>query len=929
MAKKTTITKTSPKAVAKKGAKTVTKKATAKAAPKKTASPKTASRAVAKKSAGRAVARKPSAAKKPAYGKITRDIVRELGDIVGPDNVKSSRVDCLAYSRDMSVHEAAPDAVVFPTTTEQVAAVARLAYKHRIPLIPRGAGTSVTGAALSPLGGILLDLMRMNRIVEINKADHYAVVEPGVICNALNAALGPDFFFPPDPGSAPVCTIGGMISTNASGVRAVKYGTTRDYVKALRVVLADGRILHTGTTAPKTAAGYELTQLFAQSEGTLGIITQATVKISPKPEYMIFGQLNFTDIDAAGKAVEKMLTSGLPISTCEILDSVSLDVMRQKVDIDPSINCQLFMILDGDRDQVKSQVEAVNKVAEEFGVISKSWTDNPAEGAKLSAARQGLVPAMSRLKPGYRLIPMVEDFGFPITKIPAVIKRIQEIGQKRDFPIATFGHIGDGNLHATFIMDPLNQAEWDTVKKICQDFIDLTVEFEGTLTAEHGEGMAKAPFIDKELGLGLDLMKKVKKALDPRNILNPAKMGHEGSITDIYARSGFEKFLKKPEALQSFGPKVDNEILACIQCGFCRAGCPTFAQTTLESLNARGRVTLAFNLLKGTIRPSKALAERLYQCLLCLNCKYVCPAGVDLSAIVQAARQRLAEAGFMPEVFRSVIPDMVKLGNPFGQPRQTRTDSYPDGWPKKDTAETLFHVGCVGSYNDVRVVPSMMKIFEAAGEDFTVLGADEKCCGLLAYLTGDIATFNQCVDQNLKNFQALGAKNLVTTCAGCFRTYAHVYPEQGYETGLTVTHAVKYIDRLIAEGRLKFKPAEKTVKVAYHDPCDLGRHMQVFDEPRRILEALPGVELVEFPKNRNLAACCGGGGGVKAFDNPLSQDIALARVKEALSVGAEVITSACQSCKSNLNQGAALARKAKLGKVRVVDITELVVKALA
>jgi len=895
----------------------------------KKASTKTAARAVTKKSVAKKATAQKKTAKKTPYGKITRDIVKDLGAIVGPDNVKSSRVDCLAYSRDMSVHEAAPDCVVFPTTTEQVSAVARLAYKHRIPLVPRGAGTSVTGAALSPLGGILLDLMRMNRIIEINKADHYAVVEPGVVCNALNAALGPDFFFPPDPGSAPICTIGGMISTNASGVRAVKYGTTREYIKGLEVVLADGRVLETGTTAPKTAAGYELAQLFAQSEGTLGIITRATVKISPKPEYMIFGQLNFTDIDSAGKAVEKMLTSGLPISTCEILDSVSLDVMRHKVDIDPSINCQLFMILDGDKDQVLSQVEAVNRVAEEFGVSSKSWTDNPAEGAKLSAARQGLVPAMSRLKPGYRLIPMVEDFGFPITKIPAVIKRIQEIGQKRDFPIATFGHIGDGNLHATFIMDPRNQAEWDTVKQICQDFIDLTIEFEGTLTAEHGEGMAKAPFIDRELGLGLDLMKKVKKALDPRNILNPAKMGHEGSITDIYARSGFEKFLKRPEAIQSFGAAVDNEILACIQCGFCRAGCPTFSQTTLESLNARGRVTLAFNLLKGTIKPSKALAERLYQCLLCLNCKYVCPAGVDLSTIVQAARRRLAEAGYMPEVFQGVIPDMVKLGNPFGQPKATRTDSYPDGWPQKETAETLFHVGCVGSYNDVRVVPSMMKIFEAAGEDFTALGADEQCCGLLAYLTGDMKTFDKCVDQNLRNFKSLGAKNLVTTCAGCFRTYADIYPEEGRATGLEAMHAVQYIDRLIQGGRLRFKEEGKPIKVAYHDPCDLGRHMQVYDEPRRILSALPGVELVEFPKNRNLAACCGGGGGVKAFDNPLSQDIALERVKEALSVGAEVITSACQSCKSNLNQGAARARKEKLGKVKVQDITELVVKALA
>ena len=860
---------------------------------------------------------------------IKKEIINKLKNIVGENNVHASKIDCLAYSRDMSIHEAAPEAIVFPTTTEQVSKVVKIANKNRIPVIPRGAGTSVTGAALSPLGGILLDLMRMNNIVEINKADHYAVVEPGVICNALNNALGPDFFFPPDPGSAPICTIGGMISTNASGVRAVKYGTTREYVKGLTVVLADGKVLETGTTAPKTAAGYELTQLFAQSEGTLGIITQATVKIMPKPAYMIFGQLSFSDIDAAGKAVEKMLTSGIPISTCEILDKVSLDVMRQKVEIDPDVNVQLFMILDGDKVQVEGQVEQINDVAKEFGVMKTDWTDDPAEGGKLFAVRQGLVPSMSRLKPMHRLIPLVEDFGFPITKIPTVIKRIQEIGHKHGFDIATFGHIGDGNLHATFIMDPTDKDHWDTVKKISYDFIDMTIEHEGTLTAEHGEGMAKAPFIHHELGLGLDIMKKIKKSLDPKNILNPGKMGFEDSITDIYHKSGFTKFIRRPEAIEHFTPEVDNEILACIQCGFCRAGCPTFSQTTLESLNARGRVTLAFNLLKGSIKPSKALAERLYQCLLCLNCKYVCPAGVDLSKIVQAARTRLAEAGYMPDVFAGVIPDMVKLGNPFGQPKKTRVDSYPDGWPKKAKAETLFHIGCVGSYNDVKVVPAMMKILEAAGEDFTALGGDEQCCGLLAYLTGDIKTFKKCMDKTLKNFDAVGARNVLTTCAGCYRTFDDIYAEFKDVSKYNLSHAVEYIERLINDGRLKFKADAKPVKVAYHDPCDLGRHMQVYDPPRNILKALPGVELVEFPKNRNLAACCGGGGGVKAFDNPLSQAIALERVKEALSVGAEVITSACQSCKSNLNQGAALARKEKLGKVKVIDITELIVKRLA
>jgi glycolate oxidase len=857
--------------------------------------------------------------------------LEELKAIVGEANVYTGRIDCIGVSRDMSVHEGIPEVIVFVRTTDEVSRVIKTAAAHKVPVVARGAGTSVTGAALPAQGGILLDLSRMNRVLEINRSDGYVVIEPGIICNALNAALEPSHFFPPDPGSAPICTVGGMIACNASGVRAVKYGTTRDYVKGLEVVLADGRVIRTGTFAPKSSAGYDLTRLFSTSEGTLGIITEATLKILPKPAYIAFAKASFPSVDSAGQAVEKILTSGIPLSSCEILDDISIGVVKKamNMDIPEEVRCILFIEIDGHKAAVQDYMNQTDAVCKELGGLGNEWSDDPNKRLAVWSARQRLVPALSRVKPGYRQIPVVEDFGVPISQIPATIKAIQQIGEKYNTSIATFGHIGDGNLHAVNLMDVRNPKEWETLRKIAQDFIDLTLKFKGTLTAEHGLGMAKSPFIREELGEGLEVMERIKKALDPDNILNPGKMGFKGSLQDILGNFAYAQFCDKPEEVQSFGNRIDNELLACIQCGFCRAGCPTYAQSGLETMNARGRVLLAFDLMSGRLQPSEALAERFYQCTTCLNCKYTCPCQVEVSEIIQAARARMAEKGFLPPVFQSSGKSISQYGNPFGEPREKRTDVFPSGFePGRKGAEVLLFGGCVASYQDVNMIPNLMAILNKAGISYTALGQEEDCCGYLSYLVGDEAGFRSCVQNNAKKFADLGVKEIVTSCPGCFRTLAKLYPAYGGASEIKVHHVVTYLNNLMEQGKIPLKEKEAMV-VAYHDPCDLGRHMQVFEEPRNLLKQIPGVQLNEFKMNRLLAKCCGSGGGVKGFDNPLSQDIAYNRVLQAAETGAEVIVSACPSCKSNLTQGAARLRKEKKGKIKVKDITEMIANALA
>jgi len=858
------------------------------------------------------------------------DRVTKLRRIVGKDNVLTDPVDCLGYSRDMSLHVGRPDVVVYAVTTDQVSKILALANKEGVPVTARGGGTSVTGAVLPRRGGILLNLARMNKIKEINKSDGYAVVEPGVICNTLNAALAPSHFFPPDPGSAPIATLGGMVATNASGVRAVKYGTTKDYVRALEVVLADGRVIRTGTKAPKSSAGYGLTGLFAASEGTLGVITEITFKVLPLPEYSAYAKLSFPGTLEAGAAVEEALKRGIPISTCEILDGVSIDVVKKAMNLEvpENVRCLLFMEIDGSRLAVEQQIKQIDAICREKGALATEWSDDPAKRAAIWSARQGLVPALSRVKPGYRQVPIVEDFGVPMSRIPETIQDIQAVGRKYGLDIATFGHVGDGNLHAVVLIDVRKGEEWETLRKIAQDFIDLTLKYEGTLTAEHGVGMAKSAYIGEELGQSLGVMEQIKRALDPNNILNPGKMGFSDAPQDIYAENCYQPLVGGSP--NSFGEAVDNEILACIQCGFCTLGCPTYATDQLETKNARGRIALAQNLLSGSVDPTAEMARRLYQCTLCLNCKSTCPAQVNVSDIITAARRRIYQSGLNPKAFLKAYKSIEQHGNPFLEPREKRTDIHPTPPFLVPGAEVLYWSGCVSSYQDLRIIPATLKVLDAAGIKYSQLGQDEGCCGYFAYITGAMDKFKEIRRLNLEAFKKAGVKTVLATCSGCHKTFHDLYPRYG-GNGFKTQHAVEFFHDLLSQGRLKFSDQAKPLKVIYHDPCDIGRHMGLYEPPREVIKALPGVELLEFPLNRALAKCCGGGGGMKGFDLDLSMELAEKRVLQAVEAGAEAIVSACPSCKQNFSQGVARLKKAGQipRKLKVLDLTELVAQRLA
>ena len=382
----------------------------------------------------------------------------------------------------------------------------------------------------------------------------------------------------------------------------------------------------------------------------------------------------------------------------------------------------------------------------------------------------------------------------------------------------------------------------------------------------------------------------------------------------------------------SFQEKYKEEILKCPQCGFCQASCPVFEATLRPAMNARGRILLLKNIFNGSLPVCSELAEAFFSCTNCKACTVSCPGRVRVDEIVIDFRKILYESGFAPEQLLALRNNIEKTGNVFASRMEERTEIYPNTSlaaaiknAEKPKAETLLFFGCVPSYLDMKIVPTLFKLAEEAHLDFTTLGLDENCCGLPLMLMGsdDFELQTRKITERIK---ATEARELLTPCAGCYKTFKERYPVLR-DLGLTIYHSIEYIEKLIKEGAILLSNSISK-KVTYHDPCDLGRSFKIFEQPRNILARIPGLQLVEMAKNREEARCCGGGGGVLAYDPKLSVKMAAQRVRDAIAVDADFIVSGCAACKDNLRKGAQALPKEERRKIKVMDITEIVCSAM-
>ncbi|MDR3539601.1 MAG: FAD-linked oxidase C-terminal domain-containing protein [Desulfosporosinus sp.] len=457
------------------------------------------------------------------------EILKILTEIVGKDNIYTSLEDLYCYTYDASFVKAdskkdLAGVAVYPGSTGEVAQILKLANLEKIPVVPRGAGSNVSGGTISVGDCIVLVLKRMNKILELDRKNLIAIVEPGVITGQLQSEVERfGLFYPPDPASLAFSTMGGNVAECAGGPRGVKYGVTRDYVIGLEVVLPTGEIINTGGRTIKNVTGYDMTKLFTGSEGTLGVITKIIVKLIPLPEAKSTMMAVFSEIDQACETVSEIIAGGLVPCSLELLDNIYIKNIEEyaKVGLPTEAGAVLLIEVDGDSEILTKQIGKVEQICQRQGAVQIRIAKTKAEAEELWRARRSAFAAVSRVRPTI----IGEDATVPRSCIPAAVRRIQEIAAKYNIIIAILGHAGDGNLHATILTDETDPEEMTRVEQAIDEIFVATVELGGSLSGEHGIGRAKSKFITLQIGeVGLEVQHRIKQALDPNNILNPGVM---------------------------------------------------------------------------------------------------------------------------------------------------------------------------------------------------------------------------------------------------------------------------------------------------------------------------------------------------------------------------------------------------------------------
>jgi glycolate oxidase len=445
--------------------------------------------------------------------------------IVGKEHVLSSPEDLATYGYDATFEEGLPEVVVLPESTEQVSQVMKLAHELKMPVITRGMGSGLAAGAVPVQGGLVLALTRMNRILEIDTENAVARVQAGVVTADLQTAVERvDLFYPPDPGSVRHSTIGGNIACNSGGPRCLKYGVTRDYVLGLTVVLADGRILRTGGKTIKDVTGYDLVGLFTGSEGTLGVVTEALLRLIAYPRQSRTAMAEFDDLDKASQTVTAILQTGIVPVALELMDRTALACVEEAyhLGLNTDVEASLLIQTDGsDAEAVTREIEACAAICRQNGSIKVHLSADAGDQAMLWVARQSMLSAQGRLAPNM----LVEDITVQRNKIPEAVRRLRAISEQYGLPVSIFGHAGDGNLHPNILFDKRDPDQWATVQEMAAAIFALALELGGTLSGEHGIGLLKKAYLEDALGeVSVEVQRRIKAALDPAGILNPGKV---------------------------------------------------------------------------------------------------------------------------------------------------------------------------------------------------------------------------------------------------------------------------------------------------------------------------------------------------------------------------------------------------------------------
>lgn len=446
-----------------------------------------------------------------------------LAEICGPDNLLTAPSDCWPYGYDNSRRQALPDAVVLATDHDQIQQLVEFCNQQKIPLIARGRGTGTTGATVPIHGGIVLSLERMTRIIKMDPANRVMVVEPGITNQQVqDAAKEHGFFWSPDPTSAAFCTVGGNLAYNSAGPRTVKYGSTRDNVLGLHAITGEGKEIRTGVYTSKGVVGYDLTRLLIGSEGTLAVITEATLKLIPLPEAKRTLQVSYQDISSAAAAVSAIMAQPVTPCTLEFTDGQAIEMIRNysKADLPQGAGAMLMIEVDGLEASLDQAADKVAAAAQNEGLLELIVARTKEQVASLWETRKALSPALRNIAPKK----INEDVVVPVSEMPALINGLQGLSEKYAIPIVNFGHAGNGNIHVNLLIDPDDPKQMQQSEKCLDEVFSLVLKLNGTISGEHGVGLEKRDFVALEIdATTLDLMRRIKTQFDPNNILNPDK----------------------------------------------------------------------------------------------------------------------------------------------------------------------------------------------------------------------------------------------------------------------------------------------------------------------------------------------------------------------------------------------------------------------
>lgn len=456
---------------------------------------------------------------------LGNDTLAKLREIVGADNVLTSKEDLIPYSFDgTAAWQQMPGAVAFARSTEQISAVLKLANQNKFPVVTRGSGTGLSGGSLPVNGGLVLCLVKMDKMLELDRANLTMLVEAGVTTLTISdAATAAGLFYPPDPGSMKISTIGGNVAENSGGLRGLKYGITRNYVMGLEVVLPDGEVCWMGNKCVKDVAGYSLRDLFIGSEGTLGVITKVLLRLIPKPQAKKTMVATYAAMDQAAQTVSDIIAAQIIPCTLEFLDRTTIRCVEDFAKVGLPLDCEALLLMetDGHPAAVAEEGAKMEELARQNGAKEVRVAQDEAEATKLATARRSAFSALARVAP----TTILEDATVPRSELARMIHFVDTVGKKYNLKVGTFGHMGDGNLHPTFLTDERNREEMHRVEEAFKEIFDEAIRLGGTITGEHGIGLAKKGILPKFAGdAQMRVLKEVRRALDPNGILNPGKM---------------------------------------------------------------------------------------------------------------------------------------------------------------------------------------------------------------------------------------------------------------------------------------------------------------------------------------------------------------------------------------------------------------------